>query len=1609
MQTGTVTLASSDDNGNQLAGFSFYPDISADGHSVAFVQFTSNDTGLTSDVYVKNLDTGALTLASSSSDGTQGDGPSTHPAISADGHFVAFSSTANNLVSANVTGDSDVFVKDLQTGATTLVSANATGNGGDGLSDSPTISDDGSKIAFESTSDDLVTGDANQGPRRLRRRSLDRDACPHAGQHRDSNGGEANDVSYDARITPDGTQVLFTSNASNLVADDTNGQADVFVKNLATGSLSRVDTAQAGTEADQGATAGVLDPAGDKVAGSPAPSDNLVPGDDNAQADVFVKTLDSGAVQLVTAGASVNIGANSDSTLSARHTQVSDDGRYLVYTSSASNLVPGADTNGSATDVYWYDRVTGQTVRVSQADDGTQGDKASSAPSISGDGTIVAFQSDADNLVPGDTNGKTDVFIASPISNQVALLSQTIDGVEGNGNSYDIVVSRDFQWAVFVTDATNLFNDQQPNFSDVVLEDLLTGAFTVVSADATGHQGAGNATAQSISDDGRYVTFLSDAPDLLPGGVAGQTDVYVKDMVTGDLTRVSSGVGGATADGPSSDPSISGDGSKIVFASEADNLIDGDTNGVSDVFVADRASGVIRRVSQTPAGDGGNSVSETPSISQDGRYVAFASFSSNLVDNDTNQHEDVFLADLQAGTITLISAAPDDTGADGASTFATISGSGRVVAFTSQASNLSADDVNQFGDVFVSVLNAPPDIVLNVPDSIAEGDSLTLDASGTTDPEGDPLTFSWDLNGDGVYGDATGPVVNLSWADLQANGFDDGPTFRNINLQVTDSFGTTVRSIQMPLVNTAPTGTIVPGDVGTVEGQTADFTATATDPSDADTAAGFTYSWAATVNGNPLTTGTGTSFSFTLSDNGGYVVTLTVTDKDGGASTSVYTFNADNAPPAIDLSAAPTTGAAGTPIAFDAAATDPGSADVAAGLDVVWTVTKDGQPFATGTGTHVAFTPDAAASYEVDMTVTDKDGDSSSGSATIDIAAATGSLPVVDTSAAPDTGIPNQEIDFSVVATHTGPVTFTWNVMKDGSLIAAGNSDEIDFTPPANGSYVVTVNATDTVGTGTGTVTITVTDVSSPPIVDLSAAPVTGTSGTEIDFTATAQSLSTSGVPPTFAWTVTKDGQPFAAGDGPDVGFTPDADASYDVTVTATDDTGTGSTTVTIVVGNSNVVINPSLSVTGPSTFAPGVAYTLGFANVDAGTNPITGYTIDWGDGLVSSFNGSPAAKTHTYDSSTNSRSITVTVTTAAGNFQVGQKSLLLVDSAPTTSITGPATVSVNVLYTLQVAAIQDIEGVTVSAYVIHWGDGSTDNGTGLPPSTLSHTYTVAGDYAVTLDLVDASGPEPDNASTGVTVTATTNPGGPSFLSGNTINLAGTGSFSQTVSFADPSGGPWTGTVDYGDGTGSQSLSIDPAAAMTFALGHVFSANGTYTVQVSLSDAGSSATGTFTVIVAGLGGPAFQSGDVTNLAGTGSFSKTVPFTDPAGGPWTGSVDFGDGTGSQPLSVDPNAMTFALGHLYSANGTYTVNVSLADSNQSATGSFTVVVTGLGVIIGPSGADREPGRQRHGDDRHPVPRADRLDHRHRPRPADRERRLRRRHRPAVASPSPAVPSR
>jgi Tol biopolymer transport system component len=378
---------------------------------------------------------------------------------------------------------------------------------------------------------------------------------------------------------------------------------------------------------------------------------------------------------------------------------ISSDGRYVAFHSEATNLVAG-DTNGFR-DIFVYDRQSGQTTRVSVDSTGAEGDGDSAWQSISTDGRYLAFQSHSTNLVPGDNNGSEDVFIHDRQSGQTTRVSVDSTGIEGDGGSVLPRISGDGRYLAFESFATNLVAGDSNGSWDVFVHDRQTGQTTRVSVDSTGTEGNDRSNDSSISTDGRYVAFESFATNLVAGDTNGFRDVFVHDRQAGQTTRVSVDSTGAEGDGDSHWPSISSDGRYVAFYSYATNLVAGDTNGFRDVFVHDRQTGQTTRVSVDSTGIEGDGTSSYQSISTDGRYVTFQSDATNLVPGDTNGFRDIFVHDRHTGQTTRVSVDSTGAEADATSSYPSISTDGRYVAFASGATNLVAGDTNGYVDVFV--------------------------------------------------------------------------------------------------------------------------------------------------------------------------------------------------------------------------------------------------------------------------------------------------------------------------------------------------------------------------------------------------------------------------------------------------------------------------------------------------------------------------------------------------------------------------------------------------------------------------------------------------------------------------------------------------------------------------------------------------------------------------------------------------------------------------------------------------------------------------------------------------------------------------------------------
>ncbi|WP_456389577.1 hypothetical protein, partial [Profundibacter sp.] len=392
---------------------------------------------------------------------------------------------------------------------------------------------------------------------------------------------------------------------------------------------------------------------------------------------------------------------SSDSSLSA-------DGRYIVFESEASNLVSG-DDNGR-TDVFLHDRVTGQTERVSVASDGSEGNYWSTNPSISGDGQYVTFDSHASTLIPGptgDRNGANDVFLHDRDTSFTTRISTITGGGEANDWSSNPVMSNGGQYVAFQSSATDLVAGDTNDSTDIFLRNLQTDVTTRISVASDGTEANASSSAftghaLNISGDGSHVAFVSRATNLVAGDTNNSEDIFVHNHQTGQTTRVSVATDGTEGNDDSRSPDISEDGRYVTFSSAASNLVADDNNDRRDVFVHDMVTGQTSRVSVTSDGsEATRGSSYDPVISDDGRYVAFHSSAIDLVADDNNNWGDIFVHDRMTGATRRVSIAEDGSEATNGSYRVSISADGSVISFESSAPNLVSGDTNNRSDVFV--------------------------------------------------------------------------------------------------------------------------------------------------------------------------------------------------------------------------------------------------------------------------------------------------------------------------------------------------------------------------------------------------------------------------------------------------------------------------------------------------------------------------------------------------------------------------------------------------------------------------------------------------------------------------------------------------------------------------------------------------------------------------------------------------------------------------------------------------------------------------------------------------------------------------------------------
>lgn len=609
----------------------------------------------------------------------------------------------------------NVFLRDRTNQTTTLISlsTNET-SGGNGDSFPIAISTNGQFALFESSASDLVTGDTNKAAD-IFVRDLSGGATWLVSVN--TNNLPGNGASRSAVMTPDGRYVAFVSEANDLVPKDTNKIADVFLRDLQTlattlVSVGAISTNPAALVPVSSSESPQLTPDGRWVAFS-STATNLVPGV-RAVGDIYVHDRIAGTNIWASSGMRAKLQSVTGKTNGICYNlALSADGKFVAYQASLSP--PSASANSGLILRYGLDTTitdlihTNATTSIPAAEETRNLD-------LTPDGGFVAFVANT-NGVSGKT---TCVQVWDATTGLTTLASGDLTGTVGsNSISIRPVIDPTGRYVVFLSNATNLTANAIPGTWHLYRRDLQTETTTLVDADTNNAGSPVPFTAvPSLSADARFVAFECADGGLVPNDNNHNQDVFVRDLIAVTNELISAchpSLASATPNSFSLLPALpaSADGRYIAFASDADNLVLGDTNGFRDVFMRDLASGTNFLVSATPSGATGNGLSSEPALSGDGRYAAFTSSATNLVAGDTNAATDIFVRDLQTGTTVLASLKPNGSGSGNKASYSpTLSADGRWLLFRSQATDLASGNFTGTENLFLRDLISGTNLAL---------------------------------------------------------------------------------------------------------------------------------------------------------------------------------------------------------------------------------------------------------------------------------------------------------------------------------------------------------------------------------------------------------------------------------------------------------------------------------------------------------------------------------------------------------------------------------------------------------------------------------------------------------------------------------------------------------------------------------------------------------------------------------------------------------------------------------------------------------------------------------------------------------------------------------
>ena len=1097
-------------------------------------------------------------------------------------------------------------------------------------------------------------------------------------------------------------------------------------------------------------------------------------------------------------------------------------------------------------------------------------------------GTGTTFVSMADL----DGDGTLDVAAANATSDNVSVFFGSGTGTLGTAVNYKTQTSpRSLVLAKFNTDAAVDIGVANSGSKSVTV--LLTSGVPVTgpTADAGGPYTVTEGGIVSLNGSNSVGNGLTYTWDLDGDGVYGETGE----------TGVSVSFSAAGLDGPTS---------KTVSLKITDS---------SSKTSTDTATISITNVA--------------PTLTLGGSTSATAGAAYTLTLNETDPGDDTiskWVVNWGDGNVVTLTGNPAST--------AHIYGTAGT--YTISATATDEDGTYNAASKSLTVAAAPPaPPVANAggPYTVAEGGTVALSGSKST---GTTLTYTWDLDGDGVFGETgtgakngteTGAAPTFTTAGL------DGASTKTVSLKVTDSASqTSTATATINITNTAPTLTLG-GAASVNEAATYTLTLASSDPG-SDTISQWVINWgdgsaAQTVTGNPA------SVTHVFADNGTYTISASATDEDGTYSAASKTITVSNVAPTLTVTGNASV-AEGATYTLNLGATDP-APDTIAQWVITW---GDGSAAETITGnpssaTHV-FADNGA--YTITAKATDEDGTYTAATKAVTVTNVAPTLTISGNSNA------STATTYTLNLNETDPGADTiskWVVTwGDGSAAqtVTGNPASVTHTFSKAGTFSVSATATDEDGTfnsNTQTVIVGAATTAAPGgpysvaengSVQLNGSGSTGTGLTyewDLDGDGTFGETGETGATPTFSATSL---------DGP---------SSKTVSLRVTDSLGV-SNTASATINITNVA--PTLTISGAAGGDEGSIYTLTLGATDPSADTISKWVITWGDGSAAqTVTGNPSTVTHTF-ADNGTYTITATATDEDGTYSSNSKAVTIANVAPTLSISGAASVNEGASYTLNFAKT-DPGTDTISKWVINWGDGSAAQTVTGNPASTTHAFADDGSYTVTATATDEDGTYSANSL--VVAVAKVDP--TLTLSGNasvnegatyTVNLGKTDPGTDTIS-------KWV--IDWGDGSAAQTVTGSPASAT-----HIFADNGSYTITASATDEdGTYNANSLSVSVANVAPTLTLGGNASVNEGdtyTVNLGKTDPGTDTITG-WV--INWGDGSAAESITGSPASAT----HKFADNGTYNITATATDEDGTYTATAkSITVTNVAPTLTISGA-------------------------------------------------------